>query len=163
MLTMSPQELDVIREQCRKLARKKARLSGLASVVPIPAFDIAAEVRLLSKLLPEISDRFGLTPEKIREMPTEQREKVRWHMRNRKTGFFGLIATRALLRRSLQSYVGRLLTTQVAKFIPLTGSLVAATLGYQVLRRIADQYIDDCYEVGRALWQGGAPPAPQAV
>lgn len=161
MLQMSTQELDNIREECRKLVKKKARLSAGAAIVPIPAFDVAAEARLLSKLLPEISRRFGLTPEQIKEMPTEQREKVHWHMRNHRTGFFGLIATALLVRRNLQNYLGRLLTTQVAKFIPFAGTAVAALMGYQVLRNIAYQYIDECYQVGRAIWQEGRPPAPQ--
>lgn len=163
MLQMNVQDLDAIREECRRLVRRKARWSGLASIIPVPLLDVAAEVRLLLRLLPEITDRFGLSPEKIRELPGAQREKVHWHMRNRKPGFFGLVATRMLLRRSLQGHLGRLLTTQLAKFIPLTGTAVAGVMGYQVLRRIADQYIDDCYEVGRAIWQEARPPAPQGA
>lgn len=161
MLKMTMQELDTIREECRRLVRKKARWSGLASIIPVPLLDLAAEARLLSRLLPDITARFGLTPEKIRQMPTAQREKVQWHMRNRRPGFFGLVATRMLLRRSLQGHLGRVLTTQLAKFIPLTGTAVAGVMGYQVLRRIADQYIDDCYEVGRLIWQESTPQAPR--
>lgn len=163
MLQMTVQDLDAIRDECRRLVRRKARWSGLASIIPVPLLDIAAEARLLSRLLPEITERFGLSPEKIRDMPSAQREKVQWHMRNRKPGFFGLVATRLLLRKSLQGHLGRLLTTQVAKFVPLTGTAVAGMMGYQVLRRIADQYIEDCYEVGRAIWQDGRPPAPQGA
>jgi hypothetical protein len=163
MLKMTMQELDTIREECRRIVRKKARWSGLASIIPVPLLDLAAEARLLSRLLPDITARFGLTPEKIRQMPTAQREKVQWHMRNRRPGFFGLVATRMLLRRSLQGQLGRVLTTQLAKFVPLTGTAVAGVMGYQVLRRIADQYIDDCYEVGRLVWQESAPSAPQAA
>lgn len=160
MLQMSAQDLDAIRQDCLRLVRRKARWSGLASIIPLPLFDIAAEARLLSRLLPEITSRFGLSPEKIRQMPTAQREQVHWHMRHRRPGFFGLVATRMLLRRSLQGQLGRLLTTQLAKFIPGAGSLVAGVMGYQVLQRIAEQYTDDCYEVGRAIWQ---PVPPQVA
>lgn len=160
MLQMSAQDLDVIRQDCLRLVRRKARWSGLASVIPLPLFDIVAEARLLATLLPEITSRFGLSPEKIRQMPTAQREQVQWHMRNRRPGFFGLVATRLLLRRNLQGQLGRVLATQLAKFVPGAGSLMAAAMGYQVLRRIAEQYVDDCYEVGRAVWQ---PAPPQAA
>lgn len=160
MLEMTPQELDAIRADCRKLASRKARLSAGAAIVPVPLLDVAADIRLLSRLLPEITERFGLSPEKIREMPTEQREKVHWHMRNHKPGFFGQLMMRALVRRNLQKYLGRLLTTQVAKFIPFAGSAVAGMLGYFTLKQIANRYIDECYEVARAIWPSGSMPQP---
>lgn len=163
MLEMNKQELDAAREECHELVRKKARWSGLAAMVPVPLLDVAAQVRLLSRLLPEINRRFGLSPEKIREMPTAQRERAQWHLRNRQPGFFGIVATSLLLRRSLRTQLPRVVTTQLAKFVPLTGSAVAGVMGYQVLRRIADNYVEECYEAGRAIWQETAPPAPQAV
>ncbi len=89
MLQMTPQELETIRQDCRRLASRKARISAGAAIVPLPLLDVAADVRLLSGLLPEITERFGLSPEKIKEMPTGQREKVHWHMRHRQPGFFG--------------------------------------------------------------------------
>ncbi|MCD6061379.1 MAG: hypothetical protein K0R03_1348 [Moraxellaceae bacterium] len=160
MLQMTPHELDSIREECRKLANRKATVSAGAAVLPVPLLDVAADIRLLSRLLPEISERFGLSPEKIREMPTEQREKVHWHMRNRQPGFFGQLMMRTLVRRNLQKYLGRLLTTQVAKFVPFAGTLVAGTLGYLTLKQIANRYIDECYEVAKAIWPAAAPPQP---
>lgn len=160
MLQLSPGELDAIRRDCQRLARRKARVSAGAAIVPVPLLDVAADIRLLSRLLPEISERFGLSPDKIREMPTEQREKVHWHMRNRRTGFFGQLMMRTLVRRNLQRFLGRLMTTQVAKFIPFAGSLVAGTLGYLTLQQIADRYIDECYEVAKAIWPAGSAPQP---
>ncbi|MFZ5560766.1 MAG: hypothetical protein ACOY41_04445 [Pseudomonadota bacterium] len=160
MLQMTPRELETIRQDCRRLASRKARYSAGAAIVPLPLLDVAADVRLLSGLLPEITERFGLSPEKIREMPTGQREKVHWHMRNRQPGFFGQLMMRTLVRRNLQKYLGRLLTTQVAKFVPLAGTLLAGTLGYLTLKQIADKYIDDCYEVARAIWPAQSLPPP---
>jgi hypothetical protein len=41
----------------------------------------------------------------------------------------------------------------VAKFVPFGGQIVAAGLGYFVLRRIVYQHIDDCYAVAKATFR----------
>lgn len=163
MLQLNAQELTRIKAECETLVRRRARLAALAAVVPVPGLDVAAEARLLGRLLPEITARFGLSPEKIRAMPTAQREQAAWRMRNHVPGFFGQVAPGRLLRRSLGGEAGRLLATQVAKMVPVTGTAVAGWLGYAVVARIARSYIEACNEVASALWSSpGRPPLPTA-
>lgn len=162
MLQMNAQDLAQARRDCLRLVRRRAGLAALAAVVPVPGFDVAAEARLLNNLLPAITDRFGLSPEKISAMPTAQREQAAWRMRQHRPGFCGQVEPRELLRQNLSGQVARLLATQVAKFIPLTGSAVAGWLGYGVVARIARRYIDACEEVARALWAEPAHPAAPA-
>lgn len=159
MLQMNIAELERVRKECLGLVRQRARLAALVAVVPVPGLDVAAEARLLSRLLPEITERFGLSPEKIRQMPTAQREQAAWQMRSRQPGFIGQVASPLLLRRQLGGQVGRLLATQVAKFIPLAGSAAAGWLGYEVVARIARRYIDECHEVASTLWREQGPPS----
>lgn len=163
MLEMNVQELDAIREECRQLVKKKARQSATVAVLPVPILDLAADARLFSRLLPQITRRFGLTPEQIEQMPSAQREKVHWHLQQHQPGFFGQAATSVLVRKNLLAQAGRLAIRQVAKFVPVTGSLVAGTLGYLVLKKMANQYIEDCYEVARAIWSQPHPPVPQGA
>lgn len=161
MLQLNTQELKRIKAECEALVRRRARLAALAAVVPVPGLDVAADARLLGGLLPEITSRFGLSPESIRDMPTAQREQAAWRMRNHVPGFCGQVARGRLLRRSLGEETLRLLATQVAKLVPVTGSAVAGWLGYAVVARIARRYIDDCHEVATALWSNpGRPPLP---
>ncbi len=161
MLQMNVAELERVRGECLGLVRQRARIAALIAIVPVPGLDVAADARLLARLLPEITERFGLSPEKIRQMPTAQREQAAWQMRSRRPGFAGQVASPVLLRRRLGGQFGRLLFTQVAKFIPLTGSAVAGWLGYAVVARVARRYIDDCHEVATMLWrEQGAPPMP---
>ncbi|MEL0028649.1 MAG: hypothetical protein VW625_08335, partial [Perlucidibaca sp.] len=61
-----------------------------------------------------------------------------------------MVITRTLIRRSLQTMGARLLARQVTKFIPLGGQIVAATLGYWVMRKLAYKHVDDCFEVAAA-------------
>lgn len=160
MLQMTARDLDQARRDCLRLVRRRASLAALAAAVPVPGLDVAAEARLLNGLLPEITDRFGLSPDKIRAMPTAQREQAAWRMRQHRPGFCGQVEPRDLLKRNLGSQVARLLATQVAKFVPLTGTAVAGWLGYGVVTRIARRYVDACEEVARALWTEPARPGP---
>jgi Na+-transporting NADH:ubiquinone oxidoreductase subunit NqrD len=67
--------------------------------------------------------------------------------------FIGLVVTRTVVRQSVQSMATKVISKQVAKFIPFGGQMVAAGLGYFVLRRIVYQHIDDCYAVAKASFR----------
>lgn len=161
MLQMNAADLERVRDECLGLVRQRAWIAAVVAVVPVPGLDVAADARLLARLLPEITERFGLSPAKIRQMPTAQREQAARQMRSRQRGFAGQVASPLLLRQRLGAQLGRLLATQVAKFIPLTGSAVAGWLGYEVVAQVARRYVDDCHEVASTLWrEQGHPPLP---
>lgn len=145
-----PSELDLIRDECRSLVRKRALVSAGAAVVPVPFLDVVVDAGILMQLIPEISLRFGLQPDSIDQMDPERREKVWKQIRQRGSQLLGIVVTRAIIRQSFTNFAGRILARQVTKFIPLGGQLVAAGLGYFVLRKIAYRHIEDCYEVARA-------------
>jgi len=39
----------------------------------------------------------------------------------------------------------------VIKFIPLGGQIVAATMGYYVMKKIATDHINECYDLAKGL------------
>lgn len=163
MLQMTPHSIAMARDESLRLLRRRAPLAALAAMVPVAGLDVVAEARLLNRLLPAITDRFGLSPEQLRDMPTAQRERAAWQLRAHRPGFCGHVSVGQLTRRTLSGQARRLLATQVAKFIPLGGTLAAGWLGYDVVRRIAREYIDRCEEVAQAVWReegGPAPPLP---
>lgn len=144
-------ELESVRQECRELVRTRALVSAGAAVVPVPFFDLVVDLRLLMRLLPEINARFGLSPERLQHMAPAQRRKAWQLIRRRGSRLIGIVLTRRLIRQSFMSFAGRFLAMQVAKFVPLGGQLVAAGLGYLVMREMAYRHIDDCYAVARAL------------
>lgn len=149
-MTYYPQDLGRIQRECQVLVRKRALISAGAAVVPVPLLDMVVDAGILIELIPEISRRFGLAPEHIEAMDEGSRGRV-WHtIRTRGSQLRGIVVTRELVRRSFQSYAGRILSMQVAKFIPLGGQLVAAGLGYFVMRQIAYKHIEDCMAAARA-------------
>jgi hypothetical protein len=161
MLQMTPHSIAEARDESLRLLGRRAPLAALAAMVPVAGLDVVAEARLLNRLLPDITHRFGLSPEQLREMPTAQRERAAWQLRAHREGFCGHVSAAQLTRRTLGGQMKRLLATQVAKFIPFGGTLVAGWLGYGVVRRIARDYIDRCEEVAQAVWrEEGGPGQP---
>lgn len=143
-------ELENLKNECRALVRKRALVSAGAAVVPVPFFDVVVDAGILMQLIPEISQRFGLEPEVIEGMDPERREKVWKQIRTRGSQLIGIVVTRQIVRKSFMDFAGRIVSRQIAKFIPLGGQLVAAGLGYFVMRRIAYKHIDDCFAVAQA-------------
>ena len=145
----SPTELDRLREECRELVRKRALISAGAAVVPVPMLDMVVDAGILLSLIPEISQRFGLATEDIDAMDPAQKEKTWRQIRQRGSQLIGIVLTRKIKKKSFQGMAGRLITRQISKFVPLGGQIVAAGLGYFVMRKIAYKHIDDCYAVAQ--------------
>ncbi len=144
-------DLEAIRKDCQQLVRKRALVSAGAAVVPVPFLDVVVDARILMVLLPEISQRFGLDPEGIDRMDAEH-QRTAWRViRQRGSQLIGIVLTRQLVRKAFMGFAGRLVARQVAKFIPLGGQLVAAGLGYFVMRKMAYRHIDDCFAVAQAV------------
>ena len=61
---------------CRKLLHRRSLVAAAASVVPLPGLDWAVDAALLSRLIPEINTRFGLTSTQIGQLEPRQREQV---------------------------------------------------------------------------------------
>ena len=71
----------------------------------------------------------------------------------RKRGFelSSFVVARTAVKQSINGILGKFVTKQVTKFIPLGGSLVAGTLGYLIMKKIAETHIEDCYETAKRL------------
>lgn len=152
-------DLDAVRTECLELVKKRAYLSAGASAVPIPLLDVAVDAGLLSQLLPEISYMFGLAEEQMAMFNSETRE-VDWKVaRTRGVAFAGLVASRGVTRMSIQGMGTRILSRQVIKFIPLGGTIIAASMGYFVFKKIATNHVDDCYKTAKGLQLKSANPA----
>jgi uncharacterized protein (DUF697 family) len=146
-------EIDRIRAECEALVRRRALVSAGAAVVPVPFLDVVVDASILTALIPEISRRFGLAPEQIEAFDPETRRLAWGEIARRGSQFLGLVVTRTLVRQSIQGMATKIISRQVAKFVPLGGQLVAAGLGYFVMRKIAYGHIDDCYEVAKVTFR----------
>lgn len=145
--------LEQIREECLELIKKRAYVSAGAAVIPVPFLDVVIDVGILSQLLPEINARFGLAPEQVSVFNLKTKQ-VQWdELRKRGVQFSGLVVARTAVKKSINNVAAKYITKQVTKFIPLGGQLIAASLGYYVMKKVAEAHVEDSYKLAKNIQQ----------
>ena len=144
-------QLEALIQRCRRLVRRRAMVAAGVAVLPIPGVDWLTDVAILIKLLPQISQMFGLTAEQIERLSPDRRLVVYKAISAGGGMLVGRIVTRELVLQML-SWVGvRLSAQQVAKFVPIAGQAVSALLTYGTLKFVCEQHIQQCAAVARQL------------
>jgi uncharacterized protein (DUF697 family) len=154
---------DAVR-RARKMINRRAMVAAAASTVPVPGLDWAVDAAMMSKLIPDINEEFGLTPKQISELPPTKREQVQKALAVVGSLVVGRFVTREMVVRMAQMVGKRLTVQQAAKFVPIAGQAVSAVLGYSAVRYLGEEHIKDCVRVVReadlALPAPPATPAP---
>ena len=143
--------LEQIRDECLEQVKKRSYVSAGVAVIPVPFLDVVIDVGMLSLLIPEINARFGLAPDQI-SVYDPATKKIHWNeLRKRGFEFSGLVVARTAVRASLNNMAATIITKQVTKFIPLGGSIIAASLGYIVMKKVAEAHVDECYKLAKNI------------
>lgn len=143
--------IEQARQDSLELINRRALISAGAATVPIPFFDLLIDLGVLSVLLPEINAKFGLAPEQI-SIYDPTTKTVNWkELRSRGFELSTFVIARSAIKQSINGMVGKFAAKQVTKFIPLGGSIVAGTLGYLIMKKIAETHVEDCYETAQRL------------
>ncbi len=137
-------------ERARKLLNRRAVVAAVASAVPVPGLDWAVDAALLSRLLPQISAEFGLTPAQLDALDPHKQEQVQKAVAMVGSVVIGKFVTRDLALKAARGLGMRMTTRQLSKYIPLAGQAVSAALGYATLRFLGEQHIRDCIAVAKA-------------
>jgi hypothetical protein len=171
-LPRSRAELDAAAARCRAMVTRRALVSAGAVLVPLPlpGFDIAADVALLTQLIPAINREFGLTPEQIDALNPAMKVLVYKAIVAFGGAMVGRIITRDLILQALVKVGMRVTTKTAARLVPLAGQAVSAGLSYSAMRFVGAAHIRDCRRVIEAIhadrgdWAAEeAPPAPSAA
>ena len=145
--------LEQVRAECLELVKKRSYVSAGVAVIPVPFLDVVIDVGILSMLIPEINVRFGLSPEQISVFDPATKT-VHWsELRKRGFEFSGLVIARTAAKASLNNIAAKILTKQVIKFIPLGGSIIAASLGYVVMKKVAEAHVEESYKLAKSVQQ----------
>ena len=145
--------LEQIRDECLEQVKKRSYVSAGVAVIPVPFLDVVIDVGMLSLLIPEINARFGLAPDQI-SVYDPATKKIHWNeLRKRGFEFSGLVVARTAAKASLNNLAAKVITKQVTKFIPLGGSIIAASLGYIVMKKVAEVHVDECYKLAKGIQQ----------
>ncbi|MEN8275078.1 hypothetical protein I8T81_16970 [Acinetobacter seifertii] len=147
--------LEQIRDECNDLIQKRAYVSAGAAIVPIPFFDVVVDLGILTQLIPDINARFGLAPEHV-SVYDPKTKTIHWdELRKRGFQFSGFMVARTTVKKTFNGFFGKIVTKQVTKFIPLGGQIVAASLGYFMMKKIAQTHLNDSYNLAKRIQQKG--------
>ena len=133
----------------RKLLHKRAMFAAVASAVPVPGLAWAVDAALLSKLIPAINKELGLAPEQIDQLDPKKREQVEKAVAMVGSVLVGKFISRDLIIKAGTKIGTRMATKQLAKYIPLAGQLVAASVGYAAIRYFGEEHMKDCIRVAQ--------------
>ena len=133
----------------RKLLNKRAVVAAAASAVPIPGLDWAVDAALLSKLIPEINNEFGLTPAQLDRLNPKKREQVQKAVTLVGSVLIGKFISRDLVIKAATKIGMRLTTKQLVKYVPFAGQIVAAAVGYAAIRYLGEAHLKDCVRVAQ--------------
>ena len=146
----------------RKLLNRRALVAAAASAVPVPGLDWAVDAALLSKLVPEINEQFGLTPKQLARLPAHQRDNVQKAVGVVGSMLIGKLITRDLVLRTAARVGIRMTAKQAAKYIPLAGQAAAALMGYTAVRYLGEEHIKDCVRVAQSAQLALPAAAPDS-
>lgn len=163
-LPRNPAELDAVAARCRSMVTRRALASAGAVLVPLPGLDLAADVALLTELIPAINREFGLTPDQIERLSPRVKALLYKAIVAFGGAMVGRVITRELILRALAAVGMRITTKTAARLVPIAGQAVAAGLSYTAMRFVGTSHIRDCRRVIEAVLaeQGFAAPPPPA-
>ena len=130
----------------RKVTQRALVAAGVA-MVPVPGLDLLTDVGLLMKLLPEINEAFGLTPEQVERLAPDRRIVVYKALSAGSSMLVGKLVTREVVMTVLKLVGVRLTTQQAAKYVPVAGQAVSAALTYSALKYVCELHIRQCVAI----------------
>jgi len=152
-------EIDAVVSYCRRLVSRRALMAAGVAVVPLPGIDWVTDIAVLMKLIPDINQAFGLTPEQIERLAPDRQIVVYKAISAGGGMLIGKLVTRELIMYTLRLVGVRLTAQQAAKFVPIAGQAVSAALTYSSLRYVCEQHIQQCVAISRQLML----PAPSVA
>ncbi|CAN5149048.1 hypothetical protein BH10PSE17_BH10PSE17_11690 [soil metagenome] len=137
--------------RARRLVRHRALISGVASAVPVPGLGFLVDVSMATKLIADINDAFGLTPDQIERMTPVRQKIATQAIIALGTTAVGRAVTRRLVFSILKRVGGRITVSEATKYVPIAGQVVSGLLSWSVLRLIGERHIRQCEQVMGAL------------
>jgi uncharacterized protein (DUF697 family) len=153
----TPEDIAAVARQCRRLVTQRALLAAGVAAVPVPGIDWITDVGVLLKVIPEINEKFGLTPAQIERLAPDRQVVVFKAISAGGSLLIGRLVTRELVLAVLKTVGVRLTTKQAAKVVPVAGQVVSAALTFSAMKYVCEQHIKQCVAVSRRL----GLPAPQ--
>lgn len=129
----------------------RALANAGVAVVPIPAIDLVADVGILATMLPAISARFELDHDSVQKLEPHLAQRAFTVAAGLGNNVIGRFVTRRLVAQLLRRLGVRFATASVARYVPVIGSAIAATVSFGAMKLAGDAHVEDCYRTAMAL------------
>ncbi|UVW28855.1 hypothetical protein [Massilia sp. H6] len=151
LVPVSGEGINLARERCRVMVRKRALVSAGISAVPLPGMDILSDLTTFAVLVEAINNEFGLSQKQIERL-NPQRQILIYKVAASVGGMLvGKMITRKLVLAVFQRAGVRMAARTVAKVVPLAGQVASAAIGFALFRKMGNQHVEACAEVAREL------------
>jgi uncharacterized protein (DUF697 family) len=148
---MSDEEIAYAAGRASRLVTKRALISAGVSVLPLPGVDVAVDIGVMASILTAVNREFGLTPEQIEALPTEDRLRTFSVIALAGSTLAGKIITPALVGAVIRKVGIQLSAKQAAKWVPIVGSAFSASVSFGALKWLGQQHIRDCAVIARTI------------
>lgn len=151
LLPASAQEIDTVRERCRRLVRRRAMISAGVSAVPLPGLDVISDLGMFARLIEEVNQEFGLSHDQVERLHPSFR-LIAYRAAVGVGGMLvGRLVTRGVLLQILKRTGVKQAARQAGKLVPVAGQMASAAIGFVVFRQIGYQHVEACAAVARQL------------
>lgn len=138
------------REECDNIIHLAALASAANGFNPIPGTDIAVDYKIISEMINEIKNSFGLND--IKDISKfEKYGPTATNIINRILQYIGQEGIKKFLQFILKKFGEKILIQKGAKFIPLLGNLISAGISAGIVEYMGKQVADDCYELAKII------------
>lgn len=139
--------LAILATELKRRCARKALLGAGSSLIPLPLIDLAVDAVLLTKMLNEVHDAFGLSAAQISALDASKRQRTYAAIQFVGNRMIGQLVTRAVVMSLVKGIGLKLTAQQLSKAVPIAGQIASAALNYGTLRMVVNQHIDDCVRV----------------
>lgn len=148
---VSGAEIELVRERCREMIRKRAMVSAGVAAVPLPGLDVLSDLSTFTLLVEEVNKEFGLSQQQIERL--HPRLRVLAYQAAASVGgmLVGKLVTKRLVLVLFKRAGVKIAAKTVAKVVPIAGQVASAAIGFALFRKMGYQHVEACAKVAREL------------
>jgi hypothetical protein len=151
VLPDNPEQIELTRERCRRLVRRRAAISAGVSAVPIPGVDVLSDLSMFKKLVDDVNAAFGLSPAQIDSLKPDHK-MIAYKVAVGVGGVMvGKLVTRELLMQLFKRVGVRMATKSITRFVPIAGQMASMAIGFTMFRKLGYEHVEACAKVANEL------------
>lgn len=130
---------------CEQRVKWSAVVAAASGTVPLPGVNFVIDIPVLVSLFKFVRDTYGLT-----DLALSAKEFAVPALTPLANNVVRYASTEGVLL-ILKECSGMVAAEQVAKFVPFLGTVVAASLGFAIVRKVGNMYLNDCHSLAEGV------------